>query len=477
MSTRWGGASLYPLNLGRLGFDFQSMAFPQNFTWGTAAAAYQIEGAWNEGGRGPSVWDTFSQTPGKVFENHNGNEACDHYHRWPEDVALMQQLGVKAYRMSLSWSRILPDGTGAVNEEGLKFYDDLVDGLLAAGIEPWVTLFHWDLPQALQDRGGFINPDIAEWFGEYATVVAKRLGDRVSHWMTINEPQVVIELGHQQGVFAPGLKLGPADCLLAAHNLLRAHGRGVQALRAHCQGTQQISIALTDREPIPTSNSAADVAAAKATYFQNSATQRWKISWWADPVVLGKYPTNGLEAFAQDLPKITDEDLKLISQPIDYLSYNCYSGYPVKAGEDGQPVILPEGWGRGDPRASLPWLHIAPDAIYWATQWQSERYQLPLVISENGMSNTDWVHLDGKVHDPQRIDFLHRYLAAVERSISDGADVAGYFYWSILDNFEWAEGYKERFGLVHVDYATQKRTPKDSYYWYRDMIARGGLET
>ncbi|WP_221030333.1 GH1 family beta-glucosidase [Actomonas aquatica] len=450
------------------------MSFPSEFTWGAAAAAYQIEGAWNVDGRGPSVWDTFSQTAGKVFENHNGNVACDHYHRWREDIGLMKQLGIKAYRLSLSWSRILPQGTGEVNEAGLKFYDDLINGLLEAGIQPWVTLFHWDLPQALQDQGGFTNPAIADWFGDYATIVAKRLGDRVNHWMTINEPPVILGLGYQDGVFAPGLKLSYAECLAAAHNLLRAHGKGVQALRANCVGPQQISIAHTSREPIPASDSPADIEAARARYFGCVAENMWNLAWWADPIVLGRYPEDGLERFKEHLPTITDADMKLISEPIDYLAYNCYSGYKVKAGADGVAEVITDGHGIGNPRGTLPWLSIAPEAIYWAARWQTERYKLPLVFSENGFCNTDFVHRDGKVHDSQRIEFMHHYLTAIGKAIDDGADVQGYFYWSIMDNFEWAEGYKDRFGIVHVDYQTQVRTPKDSFYWYRDLIARGG---
>jgi beta-glucosidase len=451
------------------------MSFPKDFTWGAAAAAYQIEGAWDTDGRGPSTWDVFSQTPGRIFENHNGNVACDHYHRWREDIALMKQLGIKAYRLSLSWSRIIPEGVGAVNEPGLQFYDDLIDGLLAAGIEPWVTLFHWDMPQALQAKGGFLNRDVAEWFGDYATLVAQRLGDRVNHWMTINEPPVIVGMGYQEGVFAPGIKESHANCLLAAHNLLRAHGRGVQALRTHAQGPQQISIAHTAREPVPATDAPEDVAAAKALYFSSTAERMWNLAWWADPIVFGTYPEDGLTAFAGKLPVITDEDMALISQPIDYLAHNCYSGFPVKADADGRAVEVPGGWGTGNARGTLPWLNVAPQAIYWSARWQTERYQLPLVFSENGLCNTDWVHLDGKVHDPQRIDFVTRYLTAIDRAIGDGADVRGYFYWSILDNFEWAEGYKDRFGLVHVDYTTQVRTPKDSFYWYRDVIKRGGL--
>ncbi len=451
------------------------MPFPQNFTWGAAAAAYQIEGAWNEGGRGPSCWDTFSQTPGKIFENHNGNVACDHYHRWREDIALMKQLGLKAYRLSLSWPRILPAGTGPVNEAGLKFYDDLIDGLLEAGIEPWVTLFHWDLPQPLQDQGGFLNPAMSDWFAEYATVVARRLGDRVNHWMTLNEPPVIIGMGYQDGVFAPGRQESFADCLLAAHHLLKAHGRGVQALRAHAQGPQLISLAHTSREPVPATAEPSLVEAARARYFGCEERRFWNLAWWADPIMFGQYPAEGLENFAADLPRITDADMKLIAEPIDFHAYNCYSGSPVQLGPEGKAEDVAGGWGIGNGRGTLPWLSVAPEAIYWATRWQAERYKLPMVISENGLCNPDWVHLDGQVHDPQRIDFMHRYLAAIERSNQDGGNTVGYFYWSIMDNFEWAEGYKDRFGLIHVDYSTQQRTPKDSYHWYKDVIARGGL--
>lgn len=450
------------------------MAFPKNFTWGAAAAAYQVEGAWNEDGRKPSVWDVFSQTPGKTFDGHTGNIACDHYHRFREDVGIMRDLGLQAYRLSLSWSRILPDGTGMPNEKGLAFYDQLIDALLAANITPWVTLYHWDLPEALQLRGGFLDREIVDWFGEYAALVASRLGDRVKHWMTINEPPCVIGLGHQDGVFAPGLKLPFADCLRGAHHLLMAHGRGVQALRAGCRGPVKISIAQTSRERVPVTDTAADIEAARKDYFSCQAKTMWNLSWWADPIGLGRYPEEGLKAFAADLPEITDADMALIGQKIDFLAYNCYSGWPVRAGGNGEPEKVPGGWGMGNPRGTLPWLEIAPLAPYWAAKFQTERYKLPLVFSENGYCNTDFVHLDGAVHDPQRIDYVRRYLRGIKRAIDEGVPVEGYFYWSILDNYEWAEGYKDRFGLVHVDYATQKRTPKDSAAWYRECIRTGG---
>ena len=450
------------------------MTFPKNFTWGAAAAAYQIEGAWDADGRGPSVWDVFSQQPGKVFENHNGNVACDHYHRWREDVRLMQDLGLQAYRLSLSWPRIQPTGTGKPNAKGLAFYDRLIDALLAANITPWVTLYHWDLPYGLQQRGGFLNRELVEWFGDYAAIVADRLGDRVKHWMTFNEPPVIMGLGHHEGVFAPGLKLPFSDCLLGAHHLLMAHGRAVQALRAGSQGKVKISIAHTSRERIPASETKADIEAARRDYFECTKPAMWNLSWWADPIVFGRYPEEGLKAFGKAVPRFSSADMKLISQKTDFIAYNCYSGWQVRAGAGGTAERLPNGWGIGNPRGTLAWLEIAPQAIYWAARFQTERYKLPIVFSENGYCNTDFVHLDGKVHDPQRIDFMTRYLRSVGRAVEEGVPVEGYFYWSILDNFEWAEGYKDRFGLVHVDYQTQVRTPKDSAYWYRDLIRSHG---
>ncbi|MFO1449292.1 MAG: GH1 family beta-glucosidase [Opitutaceae bacterium] len=450
------------------------LPFPAGFTWGAAAAAYQIEGAWNVDGRAPSIWDVFSQQPGRVFENHTGDVACDHYHRWKEDIALMRDLGVNAYRLSLSWPRILPEGVGKPNAKGLAFYDRLIDGLLRAGITPWVTLYHWDLPQALQHRGGFLNRDLVEWFGDYADLMGRKLGDRVSHWMTFNEPPVILGLGHQEGRFAPGLQLPFAECLRGAHHLLMAHGRGVQALRARCKGPIKVALAHTGRERIPFTESKRDIEAARRDYFAATDRTMHNLAWWADPIVFGRYPEDGVAAYGPDMPKVTDADLRLISQKVDFIGYNCYSGWPVRAGADGAPESVPGGWGPGNPRAALSWLQIAPDATYWAARFQTERYGLPIVFTENGYANSDFVHLDGGVHDPQRIDFIRRYLRSIRRAIQEGIPVEGYFYWSILDNFEWAEGYKDRFGLVHVDYSTQVRTPKSSFHWYHDVIQSRG---
>jgi beta-glucosidase len=450
------------------------MPFPKNFTWGVAAAAYQIEGAVATDGRRPSVWDVFSHTPGKIFSNQNGDVACDHYHRWREDVTLMKGLGADAYRLSLAWPRLIPNGTGRPNPKGLAFYDRLIDGLLKAGLTPWVTLFHWDLPQSLQRRRGFLNRDLVEWFGDYAALAAERYGDRVKHWMTFNEPPVIMGLGYHEGVFAPGLKLPFKDCLRGAHHLLMAHGRGVQALRAGCRGPVKISIAHTARERLPVTETKKDIEAARRDYFTCKEHTMWNLAWWMDPIMFGRYPVDGVEAFGEHLPRVTSADLKLISQPIDFLAYNCYTGWPVKADSRGRAKKLPLGWGTGNARGTLPWLEIAPLAPYWAARFQTERYGLPVVFSENGYCNTDFVHLDGKVHDPQRIDFMKRYLGGIRRAVDEGVPVAGYFYWSIMDNFEWIEGYKDRFGLIHVDYQTQKRTPKDSYHWYREVIRTNG---
>lgn len=450
------------------------MSFPKNFVWGAATSAYQIEGAAAADGRSPSIWDVFAHQPGKTFEQHHGDVACDHYHRWPEDVALLRLLGVQAYRMSLSWSRLLPDGTGRPNPKGLAFYDRLFDALLAGGITPWVTLFHWDLPNALQRRGGFLNRDVVGWFGDYAALVAARYGDRVKHWITINEPPCIVGLGLHEGVFAPGYHLPFSECLLAAHHLLLAHGRAVQALRAGCPGKVRISLAHTSRERLPATGTRRDIEAARRDYFAATAPTLWNLAWWADPIVLGRYPEDGLRAFAAGLPKITDADLRLISQKIDFLAYNCYSGWHVRAGARGVPEKVPDAFGDGNARGTLPWLHLAPDALYWAARFQTERYALPVVFSENGFCGNDFVHRDGQVHDPQRIEFLVRYLGSLHRAVAEGLPVAGYFYWALLDNFEWAEGYKDRFGLVHVDYQTQRRTPKDSFFWYRDLVRTRG---
>jgi beta-glucosidase len=447
------------------------MNFPKDFTWGAAAASYQIEGGAYEDGKGLSVWDMMCREPGRIWEGNTGDVACDHYHRYKEDIGLMSEIGLKAYRLSVSWPRVMPDGTGRVNKKGLAFYDRLVDGLLAHGIEPWVTLFHWDYPYALYRRGGWLNPESPDWFADYATIVVKKLSDRVSHWMTLNEPECFIGLGHQTGEHAPGLKLGFAQVLQAGHHALLAHGKAVQVIRAHARSKPCIGAAPVGSIRIPVSNRPGDVQAARQDMFSVTGRNFWNNAWFADPMILGKYPEDGLRRFGKDLPAIGSRDMKTICQPLDFYGANIYWGACVRRGADGKPegVQGPDG----PPLTTMTW-KVRPASLYWGPRFFYERYRLPIVITENGMANCDWVHTDGKVHDPQRIDFMRRYLTEYRRAASDGVKVKGYFYWSILDNFEWGHGYKQRFGIVFVDYATGKRTLKDSAYWYRDVIATNG---
>ena len=446
-------------------------SFPPNFTWGAAAASYQVEGAWQADGKGASVWDMLSHQKGRIWEGHTGDTACDHYNRHREDVALMAKIGLQSYRLSVSWPRVLPTGTGKVNEAGLGFYDRLIDDLLAAGIQPWVTLFHWDFPYDLFMRGGWLNPDSAKWFADYTAIVVDRLSDRVSHWITLNEPQCFIGLGHLQGEHAPGLKLGLHEVLQAGHHALLAHGMSVQTIRARAKTRPIIGWAPVGCIHYPVTNSPADVAAAYAGMDAVWGDNCWNNRWWGDAPVLGSYPEQGLKAYGKNAPKYKDSDFDTIKQPLDFYGCNIYHATPTQAGPNGEIVVAPLA--PGFPHTHFLWKRT-DEALYWGTKFLAERYKLPIVITENGLTLPDWVALDGRVHDSQRIDFLHRYLLGLKRAIDEGVDVRGYFQWSIMDNFEWAEGYKHRFGLVHVDYETQKRTLKDSAYWYREVIRSNG---
>lgn len=446
-------------------------SFPKNFTWGAAAASYQIEGAWNKDGKGQSVWDMFSHQSGKVFENQTGDQACDHYHQYGNDIALMREIGLPAYRFSLSWPRILPDGRGRVSEAGLGFYDRLIDQLLEAGVEPWVTLFHWDYPYQLFLRGGWLNPDSSKWFADYTAVVMDHFSDRVTHWMTLNEPQCFIGLGHSSGSHAPGLKLGFSEVLLAAHHSLIAHGLAVQVIRAHARKPALVGWAPVGFAYYPATDSKEDEAAAYRGMEAVYPGHLWNTVWWGDPPVLGHYPEEGLRVYGKAVPKFKSSDLEIICQPLDFYGCNIYHGGKVKAGPDG--TELAAEYPPGYPQTHYQW-RVTPEALYWGPHFLSKRYKLPIVITENGLSNADSVALDGCVHDVARIDFLHRYLLALQRAIHDGVDVRGYFHWSIMDNFEWAEGFKHRFGLIHVDFETQRRTLKDSAYWYSEVIRTNG---
>ena len=445
------------------------MAFKKDFVWGTATAAYQVEGGWNSDGKGLSIWDVFSNTPGKIKEAHTGNIACDHYHRFKEDVALMKELGIKAYRFSISWSRILPKGTGEINPAGVNFYSDLIDELIKNNIEPYITLFHWDYPYELHKKGGWLNDESVSWFAEYAKCVVSLYSDRVKYFITFNEPQGILGGGYAEGKLAPGLKCTYKDLFLMSHNLLKAHGAAVIAMRKVAKQNIKIGYAPTGVISYPKTSSDADIEAARKKTFTCNPIERAmrSLSWWLDPVFLGKYPEDGLEMYKDYLPTITQEDMELISQPLDFHAQNIYDGIMVEADENGEPVVVNSEVGH--PKTGAQW-PITPQTLGWGPKFLYERYKLPIIISENGTSMHDAVSLDGNVHDPNRIDFIHRNLIELEKAVNSGADVRGYFYWSFLDNMEWNSGYTERFGLVYVDYETQKRIIKQSGYWYKEWI-------
>jgi beta-glucosidase len=448
--------------------------FPKDFLWGAATASYQIEGAANEDGKGQSIWDVFCKKKGAVFEGHTGDVACDHYHRYKEDLALLKQLGAKTYRFSVSWPRIIPEGTGTVNSKGVDFYDRLVDEILRNDIKPLCTAFHWDYPQALYKKGGWLNRDSADWFAEYCAVIGNKLGDRVKVWATQNEPQCYIGLALLDGVHAPGDKLEFGKYLVAAHNSMRAHGKGAQALRANVKDARDLKVGYVLAAQItqPATDRVEDVEAARQAIFAANVRDPWRNAWWTDPVIFGKYPEDGVAFYGKDMPKFKASDLDEMKQPLDYLGLNIYKADTYKKGANGKPEMIP--YPPGYPRSGVDWQPITPGALYWGPRFFYERYKVPLAITENGLSTRDQVFLDGKVHDPQRIDYMHRVLLELARAIKDGVPVTSYYAWSLLDNFEWADGYKQRFGMIYVDYTNQKRIPKESYEWYRKVIATNG---
>ena len=437
------------------------MSFRKDFMWGAATASFQIEGAWNEDGKSPSIWDEFCHRGGKIEDNSSGDIACDHYHRYKEDVKLMAELGLKAYRFSIAWTRILPDGTGKINEKGLEFYSNLVDELLKYNITPYVTLYHWDLPYCLQLKGGWTNPESPLWFEDYTKVIVKCFGERVKNYITFNEPSVFMGCGCSQGAHAPGYQLSTRDLLHMGHNIHLAHGRAVKVIR-ELTPFAEVGITLASLPAIPVTEKDAD--AAYESHF--SITREfffWSDAYWADPIVLGHYPEKLLQETKDIFPSFTDEDMKLISQKIDFIGINIYQGHYT-----GDYTRKP-----GTPHTEIGW-DTFDSALEWGVKHFTKRYQIPIYITENGLSCHDWESLDGKVHDPNRIDFLHRYLRGLKTAAESGCDVRGYFQWSFMDNFEWAKGYNPRFGMVFCDYATQKRIPKDSAYWYKEVIEVNG---
>ncbi len=446
-------------------------AFPDGFTWGAATSSYQIEGAAQGDGRAPSVWDMLCRRPDRIWERQSGDVACDHYHRFRDDVALMKEIGLKAYRFSIAWPRVIPGGTGAVNEPGLAFYDRLVDALLEAGIQPWVTLFHWDYPYELYLRGGWLNPDSPRWFADYARVIVDRLSDRVSHWMTHNEPQCFIGLGLHTGEHAPGDRLGLQEVLLAAHHTLLAHGDAVQVIRERAKTPPRVGWAHTGDIPYPATDSADDLAAAREAWETVRPDSVWSHTWWNDPLFRGEYPEAGLRAYGAFAPRFTAADMRRIAQPLDFFGTNNYRAFPVRRSADGGIERVP--YAAGGPLSHNDWT-IEPQLLRWAARHPYERYGKPVVITENGFAGLDWVARDGRVPDFNRIDYLHRHLLGLRDGLQDGVRIDGYFAWSLFDNFEWNFGYKYRFGLIHVDYATQRRTLKESARWYGTVCRSNG---
>lgn len=445
------------------------LSFPDGFIWGAATAAYQIEGAWKEDGKGESIWDRFSHTPGKIENGDTGDVACDHYHRYHDDVKLMKELGLKAYRFSVSWPRIFPSGKGQVNQAGVDFYKRLVDALLKEDIIPAATLYHWDLPQALEDEGGWPNRDTAKYYSDYAAYMFEEFGDSIPLWITHNEPFVAAFLGYGMGIHAPGHKDLKA-ALMASHNLLYSHGLAVQAFGEIGMGSAQIGITLNLSRVEPASDSEADRDAARR---MDAATNRL----FLDPVFLGRYPEEVLEIAAQlDLGQFLnrEDDLKLINQPIDFLGVNYYTRTLVESDPKGQFMAANTVEGPLE-KTDMGW-EIYPEGLFTLLKRLKEEYNDPnLYITENGAAFPDQVDEDGLVHDPKRVKYLEEHFAQAHRAIEEGVKLKGYFVWSLMDNFEWAFGYTKRFGLFYVDYPTQKRIWKDSARFYQKVIDENGF--
>jgi beta-glucosidase len=443
-----------------------AIQFPTHFLWGAATAAYQIEGAWHEDGKGESIWDRFSHTTGKIANGDTGDAACDHYRRWRDDIALMREIGLQSYRFSVSWPRVIPNGMGNVNQAGLDFYDRLVDGLLEAGITPFLTLYHWDLPQALQERGGWASRFTATAFVHYADVVSRRLGDRVKHWITHNEPAVAAFVGYHDGVHAPG-EYGAG--LSAAHHLLVSHGGAVEVLRQNSAGAQ-VGIALNLSPAHPQRDTPEDRAAA------GWYDQRFN-RWFLDPLYGRGYPADVLARSADQMPQILPDDLACIATPTDFLGVNYYFRAVVKHNPDHPPfhyeyVTLP------DVESTAMGWEVYPDGLYEVlARVQQDYAPAQIYITESGAAYPDVPSDYGAVHDELRVRYLDRHLRVAGAAIEAGVPLRGYFVWSLLDNFEWTLGYTKRFGIIYVDYPTQRRILKDSAHFYHSVIARNGLPT
>ena len=432
------------------------------FIWGVATSSYQIEGAANEGGRGQSIWDTFCKVPGKVANFDNGDIACDHYHRYKEDLDLMKWMGVKAYRFSVAWPRVIPDGVGRVNEMGLDFYDRLIDSLLEREIAPWLTMYHWDLPEALQLRGGWNNREVVEWFGEYAEMLTSRFGDRVKNWMTLNEPLCSAWLGHLYGDMAPGIK-DLQTALNVSHHLLMSHGLACQVIRSNVSEAN-LGIVINVTPAVPATDNQEDSNAAQlADGFDNR--------WFLDPVFGRTYPADVIDTLGAS-PEIHSGDMKLIAQDLDFLGVNFYFRQIVEADQNSKPLPIRSVNRENVKRTAMNW-EVHPQAFEEILLRISKEYSPKAIyITENGSAWNDEV-INGEIIDDERIDYLVRHLDAMRSAKNQGAPILGYFAWSFLDNFEWAYGYEKRFGLIYVDYKTQKRTPKKSAFFYRQLLLNG----
>jgi beta-glucosidase len=445
-------------------------SFPDGFIWGTATSAYQIEGAVSEDGRGRSIWDTYAHTPGKIGDRTNADRANDHYHRYKEDVGLIKELGAKAYRFSIAWPRVFPAGVGAPNPKGLDFYDRLVDELLKNGIEPFATLYHWDLPQALQDRlGGWRSSETSRAFADYAGTVAERLSDRVKSFFTVNEVGRFVNFGYGWGIDAPGLKLPPGKLNQVHHNVALAHGLAVQAIRAKGRAGTKVGPAENIAACLPAIATPGNIRAAEI------ATRELNAS-FLGVVLTGKYTDGYLEYTGKNAPKFTADELKIISSPNDFVGLNIYAPQYYVVAIDRAPGFKVLPFPTSFPHMNVDWLRIGPETAYWVPRLAAKVWNIDTIyISENGTSADDKVAADGNIYDLDRIMYLRNYLAQLQRATSEGVPVRGYFLWSLMDNFEWIYGFEKRFGLYRVDFATQRRTPKLSASFYRDVIARNAI--
>jgi beta-glucosidase len=442
-------------------------SFPKGFLWGSATASYQVEGAVHEDRRGASIWDTFSHTAGKTYQGETGDVSTDSYHRYPEDIALMKALGLKACRFSVAWPRIFPNGTGQPNQKGIDYYRRFCEALLAAGIEPFCTLYHWDLPQALEDKGGWQSKATAQAFGVYAGYTAGKLQDLVKNWMTMNEIRSFIDIGYRDGRHAPGLSLSKQKVAQARHHAVLGHGLAVQAIRAAAKGAR-VGCAENAEAVIPAFNAPEHIAAAKKAYIEENAM-------YLTVMHTGSYTENYLRKLGADAPVFTAEEMKTIASPMDFQGLNIYTATPVRAADNPQGyVVIPRP--KSYPTMASPWLTIGPEALYWGPKLAASELGIKeIYITENGCSADDVIALDGEVYDTDRVMYLDAYLTQLQRGVSEGVPVRGYFCWSLLDNYEWADGYSKRFGITYVDFATQKRTPKLSSKFYGNVIARNGL--